>query len=248
MNWIGKRDLEISPDLTGVETAPAAPVRSSAMLGDGMAEAKGARARLRNCWKSVFDPAIALALLVLMAPLLAVLAFMVWRQSGRPILYGQRRWGQGGRLFTCWKFRTMAPDADARLRRLLERDAAARAEWAAFAKLKDDPRVTPVGRLLRRTSLDELPQLWNVLIGDMSLVGARPIAVGEEWRWADQFRYYLLERPGLTGPWQVLYRNSADYRRRLVLHRHYLHHWTPLADLKCLLLTLAVPFVRRNAF
>jgi lipopolysaccharide/colanic/teichoic acid biosynthesis glycosyltransferase len=114
--------------------------------------------------------------------------------------------------------------------------------------LRNDPRVTAIGKLLRRTSLDELPQLWNVVAGDMSLVGARPIALGEERRWGDQFRYYLQEKPGVTGPWQVTYRNSADYRRRLVLQRHYLNNWTPLVDIKCLLRTLAVPFERKNAF
>ena len=220
-------------------------VDSPMTLGAGR---RGARAKLRGAWKTVIDPVAAATLLILLAPLFALIALLVWRQSGRPIFYAQRRWGQGGRVFKCWKFRTMAVDADERLERLLASDPEARAEWDAFAKLKNDPRVTPIGRILRRTSLDELPQLWNVLVGDMALVGARPIALGEEQRWGDQFRYYLEERPGVTGPWQVTYRNSADYRRRVVLQRHYLANWTPFADIKCLFKTLAVPFERKNAY
>lgn len=208
----------------------------------------GARCRLRRLWKCTVDPLASAVLLIILAPLFTLIALLVWRQSGAPIFYGQKRWGQDGRLFTCWKFRTMTEDADARLQELLDGDPEARAEWAQYAKLRNDPRVTPIGRLLRRSSLDELPQLWNVIIGDMSLVGARPIALGEERRWGSQFRFYLLERPGVTGPWQVMYRNSADYHRRLVLQRHYIRCWTPLRDIKCLLLTLAVPFERKNAF
>ncbi len=223
--------------------AAAAPVGPAPAAHAGVG-----RRRLRGAWKAVVDPLAALTILALVAPLFVVLALLVAAQSGRPIFYGQKRWGQGGRVFTCWKFRTMAPDAAARLDALLASDPDARAEWDAFAKLKNDPRVTPIGRILRRTSLDELPQLWNVIVGDMALVGARPIAIGEENRWGDYFRYYVEERPGVTGPWQVTYRNSADYRRRLVLQRHYLASWTPWVDLKCLLRTLAVPFQGKNAF
>ena len=198
--------------------------------------------------KSLVDPLAALILLVVLAPLFALIALMVWRQSGAPIFYGQKRWGQGGQMFTCWKFRTMAPDADALLQDLLDSVPEAQAEWARFAKLRYDPRGTAIGRLLRRTSLDELPQLWNVVRGDRALVGARPIALGEERRWGDQFRYYLQEKSGVTGPWQVTYRNSADYRRRLVLQPHYLNSWTTIMDIKCLLRTLTVPFERKNAY
>lgn len=208
----------------------------------------GVRNRLRGVWKSVVDPIAAAVLLLALAPLILIIMTVVWRQSGAPIFYGQKRWGHGGRIFTCWKFRTMAPNADGLLNDLLESDPEAQAEWAQYAKLRNDPRVTKIGRLLRRTSLDELPQLWNVVVGEMSLVGARPIALGEERRWGDQFRYYLQERPGITGLWQVTYRNSADYRRRLVLQRHYLRCWSPLLDIKCLLRTLAVPFDRKNAY
>lgn len=239
MDWIVKHDLPLAAEPDGAETLPAFVAASAPT---------GFRARARRAWKASIDPVLALLLLVVLAPLILTLAALVWRQSGRPVFYGHVRWGQGGRRFRCWKFRTMTPDADARLNRLLEQDAGARAEWAAYAKLKADPRVTPVGQLLRKTSLDELPQLWNVVRGDMSLVGARPIAIGEEWRWGEQFRFYLAEKPGLTGPWQVICRNSGDYRRRLVLHRHYLNRWSPWADAKCLLRTLAVPFIRRNAF
>ena len=208
----------------------------------------GLRRRVRALWKSLVEPLAALILLVVLAPLFDLIALMVWRQSAAPIFYGQKRWGQGGQMFTCWKFRTMAPDADALLQALLDSVPEAQAEWARFAKLRYDPRGTAIGRLLRRTSLDDLPQLWNVVRGDRALVGARPIALGEERRWGDQFRYYLQEKSGVTGPWQVTYRNSADYRRRLVLQRDYLNSWTPVMDIKCLLRTLTVPFERKNAY
>lgn len=206
------------------------------------------RARARRAWKAFVDPTLALLLILLLAPLFLLIALLVWRCSGRPILYGQERWGEGGRRFVCYKFRTMEIDAEARLQSLLKENAEARAQWRRFAKLKFDPRVTRIGRLLRRTSLDELPQLWNVVVGDMSLVGARPIAIGEERLWGKHFAHYLDAKPGLTGPWQVYYRNSADYRRRMVLHRHYVARWTPLADIRMLALTLAVPFRRENAY
>lgn len=212
------------------------------------ARTAGFRARARSAWKSTADPVAAVLMCIALAPLFLLIAAIVWRQSGRPIFYGQKRWGRNGEVFTCWKFRTMSPDAEARLQDVLANCPAARAEWEQFAKLKHDPRVTPIGRILRRTSLDELPQLWNVVVGDMSLVGARPIALGEEQRWGDQFRHYREERPGITGPWQIKYRNSEDYRRRLVLQRHYLATWTPFADLACLVRTLAVPFGGTNAY
>ena len=157
------------------------------------------RGRLRSGWKMTVDPIAAIILLIALAPLIAVLTLVICRQSGRPIFYAQKRWGAGGRTFKCWKFRTMAIDADERLEELLSSDAEAQKEWEQFAKLKDDPRVTPIGKLLRKTSLDELPQLWNVVIGQMSLVGARPIAIGEEMLWGNQFRFYVEERPGITG-------------------------------------------------
>lgn len=213
--------------------------RSSAATG---------RARLRRAWKAVVDPAAALLLILLLAPLFLAIALVVWRTSGRPILFGHERWGEGGRRFVCYKFRTMEVDAEARLQEILKTSPEARAQWRRHAKLKSDPRVTRIGWLLRRTSLDELPQLWNVLVGDMSLVGARPIAIGEERLWGKHFARYLDAKPGLTGPWQVSYRNSADYRRRMVLHRHYVARWTPLADIRTLALTLAVPFRRENAY
>ncbi len=212
------------------------------------ARARSRRDIVRGLWKSFIDPLGAAVLLVALAPLFLIVMGLVMLQSGRPIFYGHTRWGQDGATFKCWKFRTMSVDADARLDALLQSDPKALAEWNATAKLKDDPRVTAIGRILRRTSLDELPQLWNVLVGEMSLVGAGPIALGEEKHWGDQFRYYLAERPGITGPWQVRFRNSGSYRDRLVLQRHYLAHWTPWTDIVCLLKTLSVPFERKNAY
>jgi exopolysaccharide production protein ExoY len=135
--------------------------------------------------------------------------------SPGPVLFAHRRVGRHGRRFACLKFRTMAIDADAQLKALLDRDPAARAEWQRSQKLRRDPRVTSIGRFLRRTSLDELPQVFNVLIGDMSLVGPRPIVESEIPRYGRHFAIYCRVRPGVTGLWQVQRHAGTSYRRRV---------------------------------
>ena len=125
------------------------------------------------------DLALVIGGLIFLAPLMLTVALIIWGQDGGPALYGQRRIGRGGRLFRCWKFRSMVQDADVRLKALLASDADAAAEWAEFHKLRADPRITPLGQFLRKSSLDELPQLFNVLVGEMSLVGPRPIVPAE---------------------------------------------------------------------
>lgn len=161
------------------------------------------------------DVAIALTALILVAPLLLLIAVMIRLTDGERALFAQSRIGQGGRSFKCLKFRTMVVDADARLTSLLARDPAARAEWAIDHKLRVDPRITPIGRFLRKSSLDELPQLINVLRGEMSLVGPRPIVTAEIGRYRAYYRHYCSVRPGITGLWQVSGRNNVSYRRRV---------------------------------
>ena len=146
---------------------------------------------------------------------------LVMLQSGRPIFYGHTRWGQDGATFKCWKFRTMSVDADARLDALLQSDPKALAEWNATAKLKDDPRVTAIGRILRRTSLDELPQLFCVLFGTMSLVGPRPLPERYVARYSPRQASRLFVRPGLTGWAQTHGRNAVDWDKRLSLDADY---------------------------
>ena len=166
-------------------------------------------------WTRGFDLILASAALLFIAPLLLVLALAVFAQDGAAPLYRQKRIGREGRIFHCLKFRSMVPNAQARLEHLLETDPAARREWEVDHKLRDDPRVTPLGRFIRRTSLDELPQLINVVAGDMSLVGPRPIVQEELVRYGSYLRHYLRVRPGITGVWQVSGRNDVSYRRRI---------------------------------
>jgi lipopolysaccharide/colanic/teichoic acid biosynthesis glycosyltransferase len=162
----------------------------------------------------------AAVLLLLLLPVLLTITTVVWAAGGSPI-YGHERVGRGGRPFLCWKIRTMVLDAEARLEATLRSDPARAAEWSRDHKLRDDPRVTPIGRWLRPTSLDELPQLWNVLVGEMSLVGPRPVTRPELARYGVSARHYLAVRPGLTGMWQLDGRNDLPYARRVVLDRFY---------------------------
>lgn len=169
----------------------------------------------------LFDQFCALVLLLLLAPVFAVVAWLIWRADGAPIFFGHYRIGRDGRLFKCFKFRSMYRESDRMLKQLLESDAAAREEWARDHKLAQDPRITPIGHFLRRTSLDELPQLFNVLRGEMSLVGPRPITVAELPRYGEVRWHYLSTRPGMTGLWQVSGRNDVTYEERVEMDRRY---------------------------
>jgi undecaprenyl-phosphate galactose phosphotransferase len=190
---------------------------------------------------------LALLILVLLAPLLGFVAFLIWRRDGAPVLFAHYRVGHDGKLFRCMKFRTMYRDAERMLAELLENDPAARAEWRREQKLLRDPRVTPIGHFLRRTSLDELPQLFNVLRGDMSLVGPRPITVGELTRYGRVRWHYLSVRPGMTGLWQVSGRNNTSYDERVALDRRYVEERTVWMNLQILLKTVKVVVARDGA-
>jgi len=163
----------------------------------------------------ILDIGISLCLLVFFGPLLILVAILVATTSEGPVIYAQRRIGYQGREFFCFKFRTMTKNAEARLAALLAEDPVARAQWAYDQKLRNDPRITSVGRFLRRSSIDELPQLFNVLQGSMSLVGPRPIVAAEIPRYGRRFVHYSAMRPGITGLWQVSGRNDTTYRRRV---------------------------------
>lgn len=187
--------------------------------------------------KRLLDIAISLLALIFLAPLMIMLAAAVWFGDRGPIFYGQTRIGRSGRTFRCLKFRTMVVDADERLAQLLRSDPMAAAEWRRDRKLRRDPRITSIGRFLRKTSLDELPQLLNILRGEMSLVGPRPIVSAEVEKYGDAFAYYTAVRPGLTGLWQVSGRNDASYDERVRLDTHYAQCWSVAGDLKIVLLT-----------
>jgi Undecaprenyl-phosphate galactose phosphotransferase WbaP len=186
--------------------------------------------------------------LAFFAPVMAAVALMVWMQDGGAVLYAHPRIGRDGRTFKCLKFRSMLVDSEARLRKLLAEDAEARAEWERDHKLRNDPRITPLGAFLRKSSLDELPQLFNVLVGEMSLVGPRPIVAGEVIRYGRRFSHYCSVRPGITGLWQVSGRNDVSYRRRVAIDTCYAQHNSLLLDLRILAMTIPSVLMRKGSY
>lgn len=198
--------------------------------------------------KALLDRGLALLLGILVLPLIILIALLVRLSSPGPIFYGQVRLGQGGRPFTAWKFRSMISNAGTVLEHYLEHHPELRVYWEQDHKLKRDPRVTPIGRLLRRTSLDELPQLWNVLLGQMSLVGPRPIVDEEVWRYAEKFELYTKVLPGITGLWQVSGRNNVSYDERVNLDAYYVRNWSVWLDIYILIRTVWVVLLGDGAY
>ena len=199
--------------------------------------------------KRLADIILSSLLLVLCAPLYLGVVVLVRSKSDSPILFRHRRIGRSGKLFGAWKFRTMVPDSSRILEEHLASNPAAKVEWEHFHKLKNDPRVIPgVGDLLRRTSLDELPQLWNVLIGDMSLVGPRPVYTMDEIRmYGDLYPLYLRVRPGLTGLWQVSGRNNTTFADKVRMDTYYAMNWSLWLDYFILLRTVRTVFFREGS-
>jgi Undecaprenyl-phosphate galactose phosphotransferase WbaP len=194
---------------------------------------------VRDAVKRALDIIGAIVLGLVFLPLIIVITVLLQKDGG-PVIYRHRRVGRDGRSFECLKFRSMVPDADRRLRELLEQHPELRAEWLRDHKLRSDPRITALGRFLRRTSLDELPQIWNVICGEMSLVGPRPVVREELMRYGRCLPVYLSVKPGITGLWQVMGRNDTDYRRRVVLDVYYVRRQNLLLDLYILLKTTRV--------
>lgn len=193
------------------------------------------------------DIGVALAAVVFFAPLMLVIALVI-RTSGGPVLFRQSRIGRGGTDFTCLKFRTMRVDADAILQQLLDRDPAARTEWSRDHKLREDPRVIRFGSLLRKTSLDELPQFFNVLNGSMSIVGPRPIVAAERLRYGRHFSAYCRVRPGITGLWQISGRNTTTYRRRVACDVAYARSRSARRNLQIIIKTIPAVCLGRGAY
>jgi exopolysaccharide production protein ExoY len=216
------------------------------LLSDVPASVAGTQISVSDRMRFWMDIVLALAILAAVGPLMLLLAWIVSRDGG-PATFAHYRVGYGGRLFRCIKFRTMRQDAERALREVLERDPALRAEWQRDHKLTNDPRVTPFGRWLRRSSLDELPQLLNVLRGEMALVGPRPITVPELRRYGAARWQYLSVLPGMTGLWQVSGRNSTGYERRVELDRWYVKNRSVWLDCRILARTLVVVLRREGA-
>ncbi|HEY9881016.1 MAG TPA: undecaprenyl-phosphate galactose phosphotransferase WbaP [Leptolyngbyaceae cyanobacterium] len=198
--------------------------------------------------KALLDRGLALLIGLLALPLIILIALLVKVGSPGPIFYGHVRLGQGGRPFTAWKFRSMVLDGSKVLEHYLKLHPELRVHWEQDQKLKHDPRVTPLGRFLRRTSLDELPQLWNVLLGQMSLVGPRPIVDEEVWRYAEKFELYTKVLPGITGLWQVSGRNNVSYDERVNLDAYYVRNWSVWLDIYILIRTVWVVLIGDGAY
>jgi lipopolysaccharide/colanic/teichoic acid biosynthesis glycosyltransferase len=217
---------------TGDGLEPAFQVASPARAAD--AKAGGL---YRRFGKRALDIVLVLMALPFVVPLMAVLMVLVMTDGGRPF-YSQDRVGLGGRIYRIWKLRSMVMDADQKLEAHLAADPAARAEWDEMQKLRDDPRITPVGRLIRKSSMDELPQLFNVLMGDMSLVGPRPMMPDQRALYPGRAYYDL--RPGITGPWQVSERNETSFADRARFDDKYHHDLSLATDARLLGSTVKV--------
>lgn len=193
------------------------------------------------------DVAMSLSLLAFFMPLLLVIALAVWISDPGPVFFVHQRVGKGGRRFGCLKFRTMVRDAEARLSELFANDPIAKAQWDRDHKLENDPRIVGIGNFLRKSSLDELPQLLNVLTGKMSIVGPRPIVDAEVIRYGRYFVHYCSVRPGLTGLWQVSGRNNVSYRRRVAIDSIFAQSHSIGLYFKVLVMTVPVVLFGKGA-
>lgn len=209
---------------------------------------EGSEGRTFQFAKWLVDFSCGMFALLLLSPLLLCIAIIVKLTSPGPVFFGNRRVGKNGRIFRAWKFRSMLPDSDLVLHRHLTANPEAQKELNAFHKLRNDPRITPFGKFLRRTSLDELPQLFNIILGDMSLVGPRPIVESEIPRYKNSYHVYLAVKPGLTGLWQVSGRSHATFEERIAFDEYYVRNWSVWMDIRILLRTIYVVFHAEGAY
>ena len=198
--------------------------------------------------KRGFDVVGAVAGIVLLSPLFVMLAILVKFSDGGRVFYGHRRIGRNGHVFHCLKFRTMVENGDQVLADHFAKNPQSRDEWLATRKLQNDPRVTRVGAVLRKLSLDELPQIFNILRGDMSIVGPRPVVKDELELYGSASDFYLKSRPGLTGLWQVSGRNDVSYNARVAFDRQYVENWSFGSDLKIIIRTVPAVFSSRGSY
>jgi len=198
--------------------------------------------------KRSFDILVALAALVVLSPIFVLIMTLVKYSDGGRVFYGHRRIGYNGSTFRCLKFRTMAENGDALLQAYLKQNPAAAEEWRMTRKLQHDPRVTTVGSVLRKLSLDELPQLINILRGEMSIVGPRPVVEDELELYEASAVYYLQSRPGLTGLWQVSGRNDVSYAARIAFDTHYVCNWSLTSDLVIVARTIPAVCLSRGSY
>lgn len=247
-----KRIVTSFADVVWLHPGETQPRNAGNVLNCGLASGVRVEESLLQPWpmlvKRSIDFVVAISALVALLPLIAFIAIAVRLSSKGPIFYAHQRIGRAGRLFKAWKFRSMVANADQVLNDYLEQHPELKEEWANDQKLKNDPRVTWIGKLIRKTSLDELPQLWNVVVGEMSLVGPRPIVESEIEKYGDTFRDYLRVAPGITGLWQISGRNNTTYGERLAYDEFYVSHWSPWMDLYILFRTVKTVLFCEGAY
>lgn len=201
----------------------------------------------RGIFKRVFDVCFSSCVLICGAPLFLAISLTIRLSSPGPAFYASMRMGKGGKLIRCWKFRSMCLNADEKIEELIAKDPQLKEEWETYAKLKNDPRITPIGKWLRKTSLDELPQFWNVLKGDLSLVGPRPFLVQEvRSSLKDKAEKILSVRPGLTGIWQTSGRNKLTFLQRVSLEEAYVEKQSFALDLLLICKTIPIMLFARG--
>lgn len=242
------REISFIPDMGSLPLAN----MSSVTLVDGRVVALFLRnnlaVRRNQIFKRCFDICLTLAGLIVVAPLLLLIAVWIYNDSPGPVIFKHTRIGKNGKKFECYKFRTMCVDAQARLESLLATDIGVREEWEKYFKLKDDPRITKSGAFLRKTSLDELPQVFNVLKGEMSLVGPRPIINEEIPRYGEYIFDYYMVLPGITGAWQTSGRNDVNYQERVQMDSWYVRNWNMWLDIVLLCRTVKVMLDKKGAY
>ncbi|WP_326517979.1 sugar transferase [Acinetobacter sp. CAAS 2-6] len=197
--------------------------------------------------KRLFDIFFAVFFITILSPFMLIL-FLIIRSDGGSAFYAHERVGRNGKIFKCLKFRSMAQNSKELLEKILQNDPEAKQEWETSYKLKNDPRVTKVGKFIRQTSLDELPQLFNILKGEMSVVGPRPVTSEELSKYKKSIPYYLISKPGLTGLWQVSGRSDVDYDTRVLLDTTYIKNWSFLKDIMIVIKTVKVILTKNGAY
>jgi len=198
--------------------------------------------------KMLFDFTVSIVFIPLVLPLIGILGLIIRLETPGPVIYAHERIGRKGRTFKCYKFRTMHRDAEEKLKEILDKDDTVRNEWESTWKLRDDPRITRVGRFLRKTSLDELPQIFNILRGEMSLVGPRPYLPREKATIEESIEMICSARPGITGLWQVSGRSNTGYPYRIKLDSWYIMNWSMWLDIAIIFKTVRVVVKMEGAY
>ena len=242
------KSMGVIPNLVGV---PMGGIEAESLFNEKLMllRLKNNLARPINRWiKTIFDYVLTIIGTIAISPILIVIALWIYKDSPGPVIFKHRRIGKNGKEFNSYKFRSMCVDAKERLEQLLKTNPEAKAEWEKDFKLKNDPRITKSGAFLRKTSLDELPQIFNVLKGEMSLVGPRPIIRDEMVRYGEYINDYLMVKPGITGMWQVSGRSDIDYAERVLLDSWYTRNWSVWLDITLLFKTFKVVLLRKGAY